>query len=277
MLTFNHLLEAAGIPADRTFLLRHQDTRMRAGQTLYRLWRYQPEEFRRYERFQGRRRFGVGDSVASFVVDSTGAVLFVSLSKVTAVSPNASAVHFEFHGETRKPGSLFEHTLERDSRFADYEGRLVIDWGAGARRWDQRAHRQAKPILELRRTVLDVEWPGYMEVLVSEKEVNRLAPNWQDKLAAANGVYLLTCPETGAQYVGAAFGAEGFMGRWRSYAADGHGWNKLLRQRRKTTDAPLQISILEVFGSAMTEEEAYAAESRWKRSLGSRAHGLNAN
>jgi hypothetical protein len=277
MLTFNHLLDAAEISPEKTFLLRHQDTRMRAGQTLYRLWRYQPEEFSRYERFQGKRRFEVDDFVASFVVDPTGAVLFVSLSNVHAVGPNTSTIHFEFLNETNEPGTLHEYSLERDSRFADYEGRLVIDWGAGARTWCQRAHLQPKPILELRRTVLDVEWPGYMEVLVSEKEVDRLAPNWKAKLAAANGVYLLTCPETGAQYVGAAFGPDGFMGRWRSYAADGHGGNKLLRQRRRTTDAPLQISILEVFGSAMTEEEAYAAESRWKRSLGSRAHGLNAN
>lgn len=37
--------------------------------------------------------------------------------------------------------------------------------------------------------------------------------NWQAKPAAANGVYLLTYAETGEQYVGAAFGIDGFLGR----------------------------------------------------------------
>lgn len=204
-------------------------------------------------------------------------MVFVGLSRVNGKALNSSPIHFEFLGKTHEPGTLNEYDLQRDERFAEYEGRLVIDWGPGTRSWCQRAHRQPKPILELRRTILDVEWQGYMSVLISEREVNGLAPNWQDKLAAANGVYLLTCPETGEQYVGAAFGSGGFMGRWRSYSANGHGGNKLLRQRRKATDAPLQISILEVFGSAMTEEDAFVAESRWKRALGTRAHGLNAN
>jgi hypothetical protein len=186
-------------------------------------------------------------------------------------------MHFDFLDETYQPGTIYDYNLLLDDRFAEYEGRLVIDWGPGTRSWCQRAHLQHKPIVEIRRTVLDVEWPGYMDLSITEKEVKGLAPNWQAKLSSANGVYLLTCPETGEQYVGAAFGEEGFMGRWRNYAADSHGGNKLLRERLKRTRAPLHISILEVFGSAMTEDDAYATESRWKRALGSRAHGLNAN
>ena len=97
------------------------------------------------------------------------------------------------------------------------------------------------------------------------------------KLSAANGVYLLVCPRTGEQYVGAAFGTGGFLARWKQYAANGHGGNTLLKRRRKEIDYPLEISILEVFGSTMTEGEAFEAESRWKTALGTRAHGLNAN
>ena len=203
--------------------------------------------------------------------------MFAGLSRVLSVELNTAPMHFEFLEETHKPGTLNDYSLQLDDRFADYEGRLVIDWGPGIRSWCQRAHLQDKPILEIRRTVLDVEWPGYMNLLITEKEVMELAPNWQAKLSAANGVYLLTCTEAGEQYVGAAFGAEGFLGRWQNYASDSHGGNKLLKERLKRTRAPLQISVLEVFGSATTEEEAYGAESRWKRALGSRAHGLNAN
>jgi len=199
------------------------------------------------------------------------------LSRVLSVEPNTDPIHFEFLGESHQPGALYEYKLQLDERSAEYEGRLVIDCGPGSRSWCQRAHLQDNPIIEIRRTVLDVEWPGFMNLLITEHEVIGLAPNWQVNLSAANGVYLLTCAETAGQYVGAAFGAEGFLGRWRQYAADSHGGNKLLKERSKRTSAPLNISILDVFGSTTNEEEAYAAESRWKLALGSRAHGLNGN
>lgn len=277
ILTFNHILEVVGLPLNRVFLLRQQDTRLRQGQTLYRLWRYQPDEFRRYEKAHSERRFGVGDYTASFVIDPAGDVVFAGLSEVMGVELNARSVDFEYLAESHPPGTLYEYQLELDERLSDYEGRLVIDWGAGLRSWCQRAHRQPKPVLELRRTILDVDWPGYMEVRITDREVLGLAPNWQAKLAAASGIYLLTCTETGEQYVGAAYGENGFWGRWTSYANGGDGGNKLLKRRKKRTDAPMQISILEVFGSVMTQDDAYKAESRWKLSLGSRVHGLNAN
>lgn len=276
MLTFCLLLEAYDIPVSGTWLLRHQDSRM-SNMTTYQLWRGNPREFERYEAIQGRHRFSVGGHIASFVVDPLGDVIFVGLSAVRSVGKNEEFENFDFLNETNPPGSVTKYELDRDHRFSEYEGRVVIDWGPGTRSWCQRAVRQDKRILEVRRDVRDVEWPGFMSVLVSETEVLSLAPNWAAKLGAAGGIYLLVCPHTGKQYVGVAFGPGGFLSRWTQYAANGHGGNKLLKERRKRTNKPLQISILEVFGSTTTERDAYEAESRWKRSLGSRAHGLNAN
>ncbi len=277
MLSFNLLLEAAGIRLPGVSLLRHQDTRMTGGWSTYRLWRLKPAEFARYETIQARDVFTVGGHVASFVVDPVGDVVFVGLSAVRSKGLNESREVFDYLDDIHPPGSVFVYELERDERFEPYAGRLVIDWGQGARSWYQRAARQDKPILELRRDVRDVEWPGYMDVRISELDVAGLAPNWTAKLSAANGVYLLVCPRTGDQYVGAAFGAGGFLARWKQYAANGHGGNKLLKRRRKEIDDPLEISILEVFGSTMTVGEAINAETRWKKALGTRAHGLNAN
>ncbi|MCG8443719.1 MAG: GIY-YIG nuclease family protein [Caulobacterales bacterium] len=277
MLTFNALLRAADVPVEGVTLARHQDTRLRDGLTTFRLWRDRPDEFAVYEATQGRPVFRSAGHVASFVVDHEGETVFVGLSRVLDCAPNAEAVVIDCLGEHHGPGSVLTYDLERDRRFAPYQGRLVIDWGPGARSWCQRAANQDKPIVELRREVRDAEWPGYMGVSLREDEIRGVPPNWAAKLGAANGVYLLVCPETGEQYVGAAFGAGGFLARWRAYAADGHGGNVLLRERRRRTQAPLAISILEVFGSAITEDEAHAAESRWKRALGTRAHGLNAN
>lgn len=277
MLTFNLLLSATGIDPKDVRLLRHQDRRMNDGWTTYNLWRRDPQEFRRYEATQGEDRFPKQGFVASFVADPLGDTVFVGLSRVVGGRWNSEEQAFSYVEETHAPNSVFMYDLERDPRFAIYEGLLVIQWGAGARAWVQYADRKDKPIIELRRDIRDVEWPGFMSIRVDQRDVGALAPNWQAKLSSANGIYLLVCPETGEQYVGAAFGAGGFLSRWNNYATNGHGGNRMLIARRKRTQAPFQISILEVFGSTMTEAEAYACEGRWKRALGSRAHGLNAN
>lgn len=250
---------------------------MKRGWTTYNLWRRDPIEFQRYESTQAPEKFKAATHIASFVVDPQGDVVFVGLSKILGGGFNATLEVFDYVDETHPPQTVYRYQLERDPRFVGLEGKLVIDWGPAPRSWFQHAVNQDKPILELRRDIRDVEWRGFMSVRLDERDVPSLAPNWQAKLSSANGVYLLVCSETGEQYVGAAFGQNGFLSRWTQYALNGHGGNKLLIERRRNTQAPLQISILEVFGSTTTEGETFEAESRWKRALGSRAHGLNAN
>lgn len=91
---------------------------------------------------------------------------------------------------------------------------------------------------------------------------------------------MLVCKETGAQYVGSATGDNGFLGRWNAYAADGHGGNKLLKERNQRD---YTVSILEMVGSGAQRSEVLVLENLWKEKLGSRAErlgdefGLNAN
>jgi hypothetical protein len=107
-----------------------------------------------------------------------------------------------------------------------------------------------------------------------------LYPTWKAVLRSKKGVYLLVCKETGAQYVGSATGDNGFLGRWNAYAADGHGGNKLLKERNQRD---YTVSILEMVGSGAQRSEVLVLENLWKEKLGSRAErlgdefGLNAN
>lgn len=78
----------------------------------------------------------------------------------------------------------------------------------------------------------------------------------------------------GDQYVGSAAGQDGFMGRWRGYAANGHGGNVLLRQRQHRD---YTVSIFEVASPDMSRDDIVVREAFWKDKLGARAHGLNAN
>ncbi len=74
--------------------------------------------------------------------------------------------------------------------------------------------------------------------------------------------------------MGSAYGAGGFLGRWSSYAATGHGGNKLLMARPRTN---YSVTILEVASPDMAPSDIIRRESAWKTKLGSRAHGLNGN
>lgn len=222
----------------------------------------------------------IGGHVASFVVDPGGADLFIGVSRVTGVEKRAAKDDvFSYLKNQRQDDSGLRniYQFERDPRFLPFQGRLVIDWGRGKISWAQHAYKNDKPIIELRTKVQDDEWPGFMGLRVSAQSIAAMSPGWKSRLSAVNGIYLLVCPESGEQYVGIAHGQGGFLARWEQYAADGHGGNQLLKKRLKRTQAPLDISILEVFGSITTRDEAFRAETRWKLALGTRAHGLNAN
>jgi len=101
-----------------------------------------------------------------------------------------------------------------------------------------------------------------------------LPQGWIAALSASKGVYLLTCPRTREQYVGAAYGSDGFWGRWQAYVTTGHGGNVGLKSREPSD---YQVSILEVAGSAASEDAIRDMEQLWKAKLQSRDMGLNKN
>jgi len=105
-------------------------------------------------------------------------------------------------------------------------------------------------------------------------ELEALPVSWGVALRASRGIYLLTCPRTTEQYVGAALGADGFLGRWLAYARSGHGGNVGLKIR---DPSDYRVSILEVAGSSASTEDILAMEALWKAKLQSREMGLNRN
>lgn len=154
--------------------------------------------------------------------------------------------------------------------------RILIRWGSSSatRSWSQWPEKQRKEIVELRREAYEPSFPGFAEFSSDLDQLPLLPPSWRGALMAVRGVYLLVCPDTGAQYVGSAYGAGGFWERWSAYVTDGHGGNKLLAARQRVNYA---VAILEVASPDMAPTEIIAREAAWKAKLGSRAHGLNAN
>lgn len=65
------------------------------------------------------------------------------------------------------------------------------------------------------------------------------------------------------------------LGRWRNYAASGHGGNRLLRQR---DPANFRFSILQRVSPDMDPADIVRLEATWKARLHTRAPaGLNDN
>jgi len=154
-----------------------------------------------------------------------------------------------------------------------FSERLLIRWGSGTRAWSQWAHRQRKEILEIRLQPFEPPFPGFAVFNAKISEIAVFPQAWISALSGVKGIYLLVT-EDGDQYVGSAYGEDGFIGRWQAYQANGHGGNTLLREKGLRD---YDVSILEVASPDMAKSDIIAREAFWKKKLGTRAHGLNAN
>ena len=160
--------------------------------------------------------------------------------------------------------------MEAGHEFAE---RILVRWGTGTRAWSQWTARNSKEILELHLQAQELPFPGFSRFISRIRDLPTIPQSWVSALESVRGIYLLVTDE-GEQYVGSATGIDGLMGRWRSYFANGHGGNVLLRERGYRD---YSVSILEVASPDMAQEDILARETFWKMKLGARAHGLNAN
>jgi hypothetical protein len=278
MLKFNTLLREKGIDPKDVQLVRHQD-RGPSGTTPYSLMCDDPTSFELYQSIQGREIFR-RNLLASFVVTPSSETLLANLYSVGASQRNSAPQTCPVRKKLIESGKSWVYQLALDSRLSDFSKRLVIIWGDGYRSWVQRADRQDKTVIELRREFQEPTFPSYLRFQKRMDEIPALYPTWQAALTAAKGVYLLVEEEKGRQYVGSATGEHGFLGRWLAYAKDGHGGNVILKELGHKNYV---LSILETAGSEMVRSDILAREVFWKQKLGSRAErlgdefGLNAN
>jgi len=253
------LLAPRGFDPSRAKFMRHAGPEARDC-----LARGQIEE---YQRFQGKRRLDGTALLAAFIADEgTGARLL----GVYRVGPRRAAPA----GPWRDCPNYYP--LDREPGYEDLEGRVVVEWGAGALAWCQRATN--KPVIEVRRTALSAPPADYMDVRLSLAELRAVVSSgdreWRSRLSAVAGVYLVLDSGTGMQYVGSASGDEGIWGRWSEYARTGNGGNAELRD---LDPGRFEFSILRVLPATTARAEVVEAEAKYKAKLGSRAHGLNGN
>lgn len=276
MLQFNALLRDAGIDPADVRLLRHLPSV--GDQPLLDIWRADPARFEAYQALQlSRDRTSFARRYwASFIGTWDGRTVFAGLYENLerdelsglGVDPISGA---RIQGEVDSYQTCLLEVLE------SFRGRLFIEWGGGAsgkRAWNQKADVQEKTITELHRNISEQPFPGLLAINMPLSQLATISPAWVEHLAAAKGVYLLSCPRDGALYVGSATAAGGFWARWSSYLANGNGGNLGLINR---PPSDFFTSIVQVAGSAETAEDILIAEARWKEKLRTREWGLNHN
>ena len=137
-------------------------------------------------------------------------------------------------------------------------------------------------------------FPGYKEVSIGFNELKKkleISDEWRTALRSRKGVYLISNKQSGKLYVGSAYGANGILGRWKTYLESGYDKNevengkypnKKLQELVKKEGLSyikknFQYSILETFTDDVSDEYIISRESHWKEVLLSREFGYNAN
>jgi hypothetical protein len=276
MLTFNQLLVSVDLPLDRTRFVRHKDDRPTAKTQPYWLWQRQDGSLEEYQRIQVKDVFEPGQYLASFVVSPKDENIFVGVYHVLERSKVEDPKRTCPVSGASVLGN-FLYRIERLDLLKEYEGRVLIDWGKGYRKWVQHADKQVKSLVELRPERHEVPFPGVSQFMWSIQQLENIPKGWREHLSQAFGVYLLISRKPGHEgklYIGSAQGDEGFLQRWRSYHKNGHGNNKDLKT---VADGDYQVCILEAASSNASQQDVYAMESLWKEKLLSRMYGLNSN
>lgn len=276
-ITFNTLLENAGIQLSDVLLLRHSNSSSSKGLTSFDVWRHHKDDFevnQSRQRSKSRKTFA-RPYWAAFVVTPRQETLFVGLYTAKFCRPINEDVKSLHSDVVDIAGTHDEYQTALSDQLSEYSSKLVIDWGGGKKSWRQRAdNKKPKQITELRICYEEERFPGFIDFRMALSQLAGIPNSWAQPLRSTHGIYVLTCPKTKELYVGKASGGEGFLGRWESYITSGHGGNVALKGRPASD---YQVAILEVAGSAASESDLSKMENRWKHKLQSREIGLNRN
>jgi GIY-YIG catalytic domain len=176
--------------------------------------------------------------------------------------------------QTGQAGRLV-FALEPRAETVDLIGRLMVAKPVANRNYRFKAENLDCPIVEIaRHRQLVPPPPDWREFVVSADELRSLPRDWAARLAGWRGVYLITDARDGARYVGAAYGVENLLGRWRAHVAREKGVTAELGQRSTTA---FRFSILQLLLHDADASEVQALEANWKLRLHTREWGLNRN
>ena len=279
LLHFSDILINAGLDPSKVQLIRHamNDKDFRAC--------YEKNMVKEYTGEQ-KKDFNKGyDYWAVFISGKGTEARFYKLYRVGAVVPRCPEVmpkDYPCPQAFETPGDYYE--LEYADILNEFENRLIIKWGDATRVWHQKGTTE-KEIVAIQ-TSHNEEFVGYENVVLPYEKLKEVVENdvdyklWHTALSNVKAAYLILDVKNGQQYVGSAYGNRGLLERWECYVDTFHGNNKLMRE--VICDHPdryqfFQFSILQIFSMSTPDDIIINAESLWKRKLGTKEYGMNAN
>lgn len=196
---------------------------------------------------------------------------------------------FEVIGRKNIPNTRSYKLELRDDLMGEYIKRLVVQFRQPGRntRLNLENHLDQMTVA----AVLDQpyegeEFPGVDKIDHSLRElqliVRRNRLDWRSALEAMKGVYVIHDQETGAPYVGAAYGDDGIWQRLCTYAATLHGGNVQLKalvaeKGEQYALQNLRFALLECLTARTDDQRVIEREGYWKQVLMSRMFGNNRN
>lgn len=279
LLHFSDILINAGLDPAKVQLIRHamNDKDFRAC--------YEKNMVKEYT-VEQKKDFNKGyDYWAVFISGKGTEARFYKLYRVGAVVPRCLEVmpkDYPCPQAFETPGDYYE--LEYADILKEFENRLIIKWGDATRVWHQKGTTE-KEIVAIQ-TSHNEKFVGYENVVLPYEKLKEVVENdvdyklWHTALSNVKAVYLILDVKNGQQYVGSAYGNRGLLERWECYVDTFHGNNKLMRE--VICDHPdryqfFQFSILQIFSMSTPDDIIINAESLWKRKLGTKEYGMNAN
>jgi hypothetical protein len=292
-MNLNELFSNKDVDPERVLVLRHRPYEPGLNKVLPWLAADKPAIFNAYQQTQGERLEKVmagligSGYIASFIGHGPGKALFIGLYSIGKTRPLTWKQYWKisaynelkafgmrgFVGERRK---VLWFDLVPTNLFASWKGKLVVGWPPPERAWWRRAHRNDMPVLSiLEESALDAAMPEWNEISLTWEELGVLPSRWKSALSQWRGIYYIFDTSDGKGYVGSAYGEQNLYGRWLSYASQGHGGNKLLKQRDL---GQFRFSILQRVSPDMDAADVIRLESTWKERLHTRQpFGLNDN
>lgn len=279
-MTLQQLFASTGIDFKRVKLVRHNITNAMVSKCM------ELGYLELYQTIQSPTRFKDTDYVISFLGETGTNGTYLGCYKVEGCKPfDRSAFPDNFPSDCGAESDIVYELVKTDF-FSELINRLIIDWGKGTLNWCHNGSTE-KEIIQILSEQPQLAFPGYDNIILSFEQLHEIVYNasahseWERKLSAVAGVYLITDTNSGKHYVGSASGEDGgIWNRWSEYAHTKHGGNtRLKKQIELDSDycRYYQYSILEVLPLKRDMKEVLACESLYKEKLQSRVFGLNDN
>lgn len=291
MLELNDLIHKAGIDPAEVLVMRHRPQEPELRRVFAWIATERPELFKAYQASQfprAEKALAKARYIVSLIGFKPTRALFINIYEVCGqetvtrgtfldIPENIQLTELGMTGWSAKSGQqdAIWFDLQKLDSLSDLSGRLEIEWVGGERSWFRWAQRNRFPIKAIHEaSILERDMPEWDALVLSWNELDVLPASWAARLAEWRGIYLIVDQSDGRGYVGAAYGSENILGRWRTYARTGHGEN---RELKGCDPRNFLFSILQRVSPDMDPESVVRLEATWKTRLHTRRFGLNQN